>query len=126
MFQVFLVPLVALTGFQADLSHAAGFTVRCQPLVYDEGIGGTADLERKEILLSSETCRNFKRGGMRRLDSLVTLGHERQHLLGVTDEREADCEAIWDVRWLARRLGYRISRTALMRYAGKFYAPCVS
>lgn len=87
-------------------------------------VGGVALLDRQEIVLAPSTCRGFNQ---RRylLSSLHALAHERQHLLGVTDEQEADCEGLWDMRWLGRRLGYRIGRAALYRYAGKFYAPCV-
>ena len=116
------VALVLLTGhgFRADLSAAAGYPVRCQYLA--QGVSGEALTDRQEIVLTPNTCRSVDRGG---LDGLVTLAHERQHLLGVTDEQEADCEAIWDVPRLARRLGFRVSRTVLYRYAGRFYKPCV-
>ena len=122
-----IVALVLMTGsgYRSDLSAAAGFSVRCQPLGqygYDRSVGGVALLDQQAIALSLETCREIGRG---KLDGLVTLAHERQHLLGISDEQEAECEAIWDVRWLARRLGYRISLRTLRSYAGAFYAPCI-
>lgn len=127
------VVAVALTlisghGFRPDLSAAAGFPVRCHPVAqygYDSTVAGVALVDRQEIVLVPQICRDFDRGGMWTVGAVGTLAHERQHLLGVSDELETDCEAIWDMRRLGRRLGYRISRTDVFRYAGRFYRSCV-
>ena len=115
-------------GYRVDLTAAAGFPVSCHSLAeygYDGSVAGVALVGEQKIVLSPETCRDFDRGGMFTVSAVATLAHERQHLLGITDEQEAECEGIWDVRWLGRRIGYRISRATLRRYAGPYYAPCV-
>lgn len=114
-----IAALIAHGGYHADLSAAAGFPVRCQPLSaygFGAGIGGTALLDSRVIVLAPDTCRGFRHRGVWRVESLMTLGHERAHLLGVTDEHEADCDGFRQIGWLARRLHLLVRRSWVRTY----------
>ena len=52
--------------------------------------------------------------------ALVTLAHEAEHVSGVTNEAETECDARQNVRQLAVRLGVRSGQAAILgRYAGR-------
>lgn len=91
--------------FRSDLTEASGFPVYCESLrqfgysnKYTAGVAVNGT-----IVLSPMTCRGFDQPRFHR-DSLITLGHERAHLLGVRDESAAERKGVHDAPWLARRL----------------------
>jgi hypothetical protein len=52
--------------------------------------------------------------------ALVTLAHEAEHVSGVTDEAETECDARQNVRQLALRLSVKPGQAAILgRYAGR-------
>jgi hypothetical protein len=94
--------------FRVDLTYAAGFPVVCGSMHqfgYGRYVAGVA-LVGYEIVLAPETCTGFDQPWFRQ-DSLVTLGHERAHMLGIKNEQAAERKGIRDAPWLARRLGFR-------------------
>lgn len=118
-----LVLALVLAARPANLTHAAGFPVRCQPISewgarYQDG---AANLQTHVIYLSPEVCKGFRQTTDHdwTVDSLVTLGHERAHLLGVQNEHAADCKGLRDAPWLARRLRVRLRRVWVRRYVGQ-------
>lgn len=111
-----------LAVYPPQLAHAAGFRVKCGSLArygprYEDG---AADLEHRTILLSWDACRGFRQRKDHDwlVNSLVTLGHERAHLLGIRDERAAECKGVRDAPWLARRLRIRLRQAWVRAYVG--------
>ena len=52
--------------------------------------------------------------------ALVTLAHEAEHVSGVTNEAETECDARQNVRQLALRLSVKPGQAAILgRYAGR-------
>ena len=112
----------SVTGTASSLVGAP-VTVACEDLSEQEW-WGAAEVGVPHIELDLEVCAllaatpRLYRGrylGPSSGASVLTLAHEAAHVRGVTDEREADCFAIANLRRAAVGLGYHARQLPALR-----------
>jgi len=101
----------------------ASVTVACEDLS-EQGWWGAAEAGVPHIELDRDVCAvlaaspRLYRGRYLRPSSgasVLTLAHEAAHVRGITDEREADCFAISNLRRAALGLGYHVGQLSALR-----------
>jgi hypothetical protein len=119
---VFLIAFV-LVGSASAATYRPGFSRATEAAAYcltasewvafaaDPWDGGYYLPETQQVFLNPWDCRVLDHRKRARpyelIPAVFTLAHERQHVLGVLDEDEADCQAGRTLPLIAHRLGIR-------------------
>ena len=105
--------------YHAGLSYVAGAPTFCASAAewrelgeawgYEPGaLGGLYFPDERVVRLAPHTCRALLATGEEPrsavVEALHAVAHERQHVLGVLDEDQADCLGAMAMPWAARRL----------------------